>query len=249
MNSKMKKTRKIKLTKALWMIGLFMAFVSCNDDDNEVVVVEITEQDVAEVIAASLSEEDGGFAADIDNLLEEVEEDCGYVKTGSLTDQDTFEEGYYDVAYELSMEVVCDDANQFVQLNYSYKNKREADLVRLSVDSEVESEWIFLDDGELYLLNGAYAYNGQEAFKIRDENTFTTALDVSSNTLMINDHGDFLEGTLAVSYSIVSTSGDERAESGSLTLTTTNVGLLDISSFEYLYEIDIKTGDVQQIER
>ena len=245
----MKKTRKTKRTKALLIMGLCLAFVSCNDDDSEVVVVEITEEDVADIIAASLSEEDGGFAADIDNLLEEVEEDCGYMKTESLADQDTFEDGSYDVAYELSMQVVCNEANQFVQLNYSYTNDREADLVRLSIDSKVESEWTFLKDGELYLLNGNYTYDGQESFKIRDENTFTTDLSVSSNTLMINDSGDFLQGALAVSYSIVSTAGDERAESGSLTLTAINVGLLDISSFEYLYEIDIKTGDVQQIER
>ena len=244
----MKKFRKLKFLKAMLLVALCVVFISCDDDD-EAVVVELTEEDVAEIIASSLSEEDGGFAADIDNLLDEAEDDCGYVKTESLTDKDDTGVNTYEIAYDFSMEVVCDEANQLTRIDYDYNVERAADLISMNVNSNADSKWAFFREGDFYILDGNYKYNGEEAFKIGDENTYTSELSISSKTLKVNDFGDFLSGTMELNYSITSTSGDQGAEGGSVEITDTNTGLLDVSSFKFLYEIDLKTGDVKQIPR
>lgn len=239
-------SRKVSLI-AIAVLGTLF-FQSCSDDDSDV-TSEITEADFAEIIASALSEEDGGFAYDVDVLLEEVQEECGYTLDESFTDQETFGVRNFEITYSISAEVQCSESEAFLSLSYEYTNQRNAELIRLDVESTVTSNWLFFDNGDNYILDGGYDYTGTETFKLGDENTVSSNIAVLSEDLLINADGDFLDGSLSVSHEIVSTSGDEKSVTGTITITSTNIGLLDVSEFDYLYEIDLKTGEVNQLDR
>ncbi len=223
-------------------------FNSC-DSENDPTSNEVTEEDFAEIIGSALSEEDGGFAYDIDVLLEEVEEECGYTRNESLTEQETVGVRTFEIDYAISAEVVCNESDEFVSLSYEYTIQRSAELIRLDVESSAESIWSFLDNGDNYILDGRYDYEGTEIFKVGDENTFSSTMEILSEDLLINADGDFLSGSLSVAHNIVSTSGEESSATGTITITSVNIGLLDVSEFDFLYEIDLKTGEVTQITR
>ncbi len=244
--------KMVKRTKFNFLVGL-MALVSvlysCADDDPEV-VIEITEESVVDIIAASLSEEDGGFANYVDNLIEDIEDECGFLETESLTDAETIGVRSFSVSYEISTEVICNENDEFQELNCSFTSNREADLIRLDTESFSEGEWSLVKrDTMIYVLEGLSEYDGKETFKVRDQNTYTSSTTYSSDELTVNQDGDFINGVLSIEYVLTSTTDDQRDESGTLTITDTNIGLLDVSTFEFLYEIDLKTGDLQQVER
>ncbi len=243
----MKEKVKFKVYAVAFLVGVTM--ISCSDDDIESITIEITEEEVADIIAASLSEEDGGFASDIDNLILDVEEECGYTETYMLNESETIGVRSFYVDYEMSLEVKCNQRDEFLEIAYAFISDRDAELIRLDVTSFAEGNWSFKANGPNYLMEGAYIYEGEEQFKVQDENTYNSTLSYASNNLTINEDGDFLTGELTIDYVANSTSGESRDEDGALTIAEVNTGLLDVSSFEFLYEINLKTGEVEKIER
>ncbi|MEO1098628.1 MAG: hypothetical protein AAFX57_12850 [Bacteroidota bacterium] len=243
----MKEKVKFKVYAVSFLVGVTM--ISCSDDDIESITIEITEEEVADIIAATLSEEDGGFASDIDNLILDIEEECGYTETYTLNESETIGVRSFSVDYEMSLEVKCNDSDELLEIAYMFTSDREAELIRLDVTSFAEGDWSFKDNGQNYLMDGSYTYEGEEQFKVKDENMYNSTLSYASNDLTINEDGDFLTGELTVDYVANSTSGESRQEDGVLTITEVNTGLFDVSSFEFLYEINLKTGEVEKIER
>lgn len=237
-----------KISLVILALAGTIVFQSCSEDDSDV-TTEATEEDAAEIIASALSEADGGFAYDVDVLLEEVQEDCGYTRNESFTDQETAGVRSFEIIYTISAEVQCSESEEFINLSYEYSMQRSAELIRLDVESSAESTWLFYDDGDNYILDGSYDYAGTEKFKVRDENTFSSTLTASSEDLLINEDGDFLSGSLSITHDVISTSGDERSVTGTIMITDTNIGLLDVSEFDYLYEIDFTTGEATQLVR
>lgn len=243
----MKEKVKFKVYALAFLVGVTM--ISCSDDDIESITIEITEEEVADIIAATLSEEDGGFASDIDNLILDIEEECGYTEIYTLNESEIIGVRSFSVDYEMSLEVKCNDSDELLEIAYMFTSDREAELIRLDVTSFAEGDWSFKDNGQNYLMDGSYTYEGEEQFKVKDENMYNSTLSYASNDLTINEDGDFLTGELTVDYVANSTSGESRQEDGVLTITEVNTGLLDVSSFEFLYEINLKTGEVEKIER
>lgn len=237
-----------KVMLAVFALAGLIVFDSC-DSENDPSSNEVTEEDFANIIGTALSEEDGGFAYDIDVLLEEVQEDCGYTRNESFTDQETIGVRSFEIDYSIAAEVQCSDSQEFISLSYECTIQRIAELIRLDVESSAISTWLFFNDGDNYILDGSYDYSGTETSKIGDKNTFISTLEILSENLMIDADGDFLSGSLNVVHNIVSTSGDEKLATGTITITSVNIGLLDLSEFDYLYEIDLKTGEVKQIDR
>jgi len=243
----MKMLNKKIMLVVLALAGL-LVFESC-DSENDPSSNEVTEEDFANIIGTALSEEDGGFAYDIDVLLQEVQEDCGYTRNESFTDQETIGVRSFEIDYSIAAEVQCSESEEFISLSYEYTIQRSAELIRLDVESSAISTWLFFNDGDNYILDGRYDYSGTETSKVGDKNIFTSTIEILSEDLKINADGDFLSGSLSVIHDIVSTFGDERSATGTITITSVNIGLLDLSGFDYLYEIDLKTGEVTQIER
>ena len=243
----MKEKVKFKVYALAFLVGVTM--ISCSDDDIESITIEITEEEVADIIAATLSEEDGGFASDIDNLILDIEEECGYTEIYTLNESEIIGVRSFSVDYEMSLEVKCNDSDELLEIAYMFTSDREAELIRLDVTSFAEGDWSFKDNGQNYLMDGSYTYEGEEQFKVKDENMYNSILSYASNDLTINEDGDFLTGELTVDYVANSTSGESRQEDGVLTITEVNTGLFDVSSFEFLYEINLKTGEVEKIER
>ncbi|MEM6361948.1 MAG: hypothetical protein AAF731_17810 [Bacteroidota bacterium] len=243
----MKEKVKFKVYALAFLVGVTM--ISCSDDDIESITIEITEEEVADIIAATLSEEDGGFASDIDNLILDIEEECGYTEIYTLNESEIIGVRSFSVDYEMSLEVKCNDSDELLEIAYMFTSDREAELIRLDVTSFAEGDWSFKDNGQNYLMDGSYTYEGEEQFKVKDENMYNSTLSYASNNLTINEDGDFLTGELTIDYVANSTSGESRQEDGVLTITEVNTGLFDVSSFEFLYEINLKTGEVEKIER
>jgi len=64
------------------------------------------------------------------------------------------------------------------------------------------------------------------------------------------ENGDFLNGILVLTFSqVVNDTNDSWSYSGYISIISQNVALLDASAFEYLYEIDLKSGEVTQVDR
>lgn len=242
------------LSKKISLVVLVLAgtivFESCTESaDQAQVTIEVTEEDFVEITAAALSEEDGGFASDIDVLLDDVQEECGYTRNESFSNQETIGVRSFEIDYSISAEVLCSESEEFTSLNYEYSKQRSAELIRLDVESSSFSTWLFYNDGDNYILDGSHDYAGTETFKVRNENTVSSTLIASSEDLLINEDGDFLSGSFSMTHDVVSTSGDERSVYGTILITDTNIGILDVSEFDYLYEIDFTTGEVKQLER
>lgn len=234
--------------KLVFIALLGLALTSCSDNDEPIVVEEITEEDLVEVLATSLSKEDGGLAADLGNLLDELEEECGYTNTESLNDEVNGDDRSYAVDYDYSIEVICDDNGQLLLVDYDYTATREAQLFRLDITSTVVSEWELVEANLDYQLNGSYDYNGVEDFAENSDNRLESEITYSTTELTLSSGGDFLQGSFAISQAVKASDSDWSYE-GTLTVIRLNYALIDISGFEFLYEVDLITGETMQVAR
>ena len=222
---------------------------SCGDDD-DTITITFSEENAAEFIATTLSSDDGGLLNDIEYMIDYVGEECGLTNTEEFSDTEDLAGGRsYSLEYELSLAVICDDDDNFQLMEYNYTVNREADLLRLDAVSEAVGDWELREEGANYLFEGSYTYSGEEVFEFDDDSTYETEATISSEDLQTDDAGNILDGTLSVAFEIVLGSEEISSGSGSLDITDTNTGLLDIESFEYLYEIDLEDGDVTEVER
>lgn len=238
----------ISRIKTFSIVLLAALAYACNTEEEATEEIELTEQDVAEVIAASLSEEDAGMMADVEKMTESISEECGYTYTESLTDSDDSEDRSYSVDYDYSLEVMCDEEGTFLRTDYSYTSYRDAELIRFDVSNSTESIWAFYHDADNYKLEGSYAYEGVEAYKVRHNHSLSSDIDYSSSNLIVDENGNFLKGTLAFSE-LVKINEETWEHSGSLEITEENIALLDVSGFEFLYEINLVTGEITEVKR
>ncbi len=247
-----------KLKSQHWRSLILLAIISvlssaCNDQQIEgpiEVIIEIDESSVAEIIAVALSEDDGGFADQVDVLIDYLSEECGFSEEESFEESSNFLGRSIEIDYVIETTVKCDENDQFVELAYSLESSREAELTRLDVQSKTSSEWTLSENIDIeYQLTGIYDYQGEEEFKIEEEERFSTLLAFQSNDLVVNRDGDFLEGAMTLDFNVSSSSEAFGDGTGTLTVTDINLGLLDASTFEFLYQIDLQTGEVTQIER
>ena len=240
------------LVAALVMVTALLSISACKNDDGfnaDDVEIIIEESFIVEIIAASLSEDDGGFAFEVDELLERRSEECGFDEEETLSESE--EGGIRSIESEIVIQtrVICDENDALERIEYNYTSTRSAALLAFDVENSTSSTWDLFPSDEDYLLAGSYEYAGIETVMVDEENSFDTALMFDSDDLIVNVEGDFLSGTLNLFYDVLST--DERDESGEgiLEVIETNILLLDISSFDYLYEIDVKTGEYKEVDR
>ena len=177
----MGKSIKVFFFKAIIIFATSAVLSSCSDDDS--VTIEIEEEDVADIVASSLSDEDGGLVNDIENLVENAEEECGYMETETFSDTETIGVRTFSLDYDISLQVICDENQNFLQVEYNYTVDREAELVRLNVTSEATGDWLLQALDERYLFEGDYVYRGEETFKVRSQNSYNSSLTTSTSDL------------------------------------------------------------------
>lgn len=170
---------------ALLLAGMSCVMVGCSDDD-EPVVVEITEADVAEMIATSISAQDGGLATDIQHLFMDLGEGVGCGE--ELEDEESFQvlgSRTYTLDYSYQFTTGCDPFGQIDRVDYYYKVNREADLYNVNVTDSAVGDWEFTYSSGNYEVEGQYLYQGIEQIK-DSEDTYSSSTCYLADELLLN---------------------------------------------------------------
>lgn len=230
-----------------WAV-IFVAatFVSCKDEDD---VVDITVDDAAEFVAASLALSTYGAVSNMNYVSDQIVEtiDCGQSESDTRTGTEVSSNGNITVNYTISesYSLSCSGGKETITYNFTSNQTTTSDP--RDTDHEVTGAWVINDaesSSSFLTYNGSYSRAGTWTFNNEDNHVDnTTNSFVFSNVKANKNDGVIFEGTSTFSMTGTSTVYDPYDYEGEVVFQADNTCVVTFSSGER-YEIDLNTGDV-----
>ena len=244
-----------KYLKKLGMSMVFaMAFMatSCDDNDDEVIVVVISEARAAEIVATSLAYNTYGLASNVNYFSEEISNilDCGEMGTNSGTLDYTSIFGNVTSTFEF-IEDFSKSCDPVEMVSYNVTAFQDIDAVYFTSQQDVEAQFLVtgLETGttnELY--TGSYQREGDWHSKTFNDSLGVTYvmqfndLSVDKDTfLIISGTSGF---TLNVDYSETTASS---SFSGTVTFINEDEARIDFNNGDS-YLLNLETGEISLVQ-
>ncbi len=185
---------------ALFLTSALFAFASCrpdNMDEGDPATKEMSEEDALDIIEISLSDESGGLSKEAeqaaviaDDYAQKslLDSPCGQEKDTSFVYEynGTLAQASYSTGSTFVLN--CNDLDIPVSMDYTSQTTGSYTGQVMTSSDSGQSSWN-LDNlmvGTDYILNGTYSRSGSQASLVRNQNAFTSQLDMSFENININ---------------------------------------------------------------
>ncbi|SFZ92221.1 hypothetical protein SAMN05428642_102598 [Flaviramulus basaltis] len=253
----MKKTIKfLKSSNFKLMLSALSIFaiMSCstNDDNNANNNTEaIEEADVVDVVETSLAKETDGmsksmetavvYSAEQNVFTETPDLECGYLYNDAFNESHNSDNFSYDFSINRAYQLNCDDNGNALSLAYDMAYTGVYDAPRMASDDEGVVGYVLSglsqqDDNVLF--EGNYTRNGSQESKVRHMNMFTSTLvfDIS-NIAVSKTTYQIMSGTALVSFTGISSNGNEYHFNGTLTFNGDATATLVLNGNTYIINL------------
>lgn len=205
----------------LFIMLFVMAFTTSCDrkgDDTPVVEMTISEEDAVDVIEGALTMDTEGLVSELEDAAEVADkyaektfnEPCGvtFDSTFTVVESNAFITASY--SNHLEWTVYCNNVEIPVNLDFSRESQGTYETTRMESADASSSAWN-LDNlilGTSYVLNGTYNRSGSQTSKVRNENSLTSAIQMTITNLNVNKGTRRIEsGTADLTISGTSSTG------------------------------------------
>jgi len=248
----------MKLVPRLFAFCLLPLLISCNKDDDGTDQTALTNEEAAEVIASSLSEDADGLSVSVATMAAVTSEAlaaddggrtlsvCDYTKDSTFTRTRNTALITSSYNFEYSYQVSCSNLGlpQAMAANLSYSGVYET--ARASSDNAGDGELaltgLALSENN-YVANGTYSRQGSFTSKVRNQNAIQSDLTLTLADLTV-DKGTYAikGGTLSVALT------GSVASKGNFSYTASvqfnGAGSATITINGETYEVDLETGEI-----
>ncbi|NJM25362.1 MAG: hypothetical protein HC859_07625 [Bacteroidia bacterium] len=242
---------------AFLILTLLTVAVSCKDDDES---APLSNEEAAEMIAASLSESSSGLTVMVNESAETTTtavdaSDGGRINACGYTDTESFSSSSpqgslvtYNYTYSYSYVLACGlDVPQSMAVDITYSGNFDAPRLASEHAGTVDLAVTELDAAAAsYLINGDYSTTGSFQSKIRNKTSTTSTIDITVADLSVNKSTYTIEGGTAAALITATATGK-----GTFTFTASIVfegdGGATVTVNGTTYSVNLTTGDVSEI--
>ncbi|MEO7992733.1 MAG: hypothetical protein ABI663_24490 [Chryseolinea sp.] len=244
---------KMKTITLFSLAASMVFFAACKNNDNDAAFV--SEQDAAEMIAASLSENSSGLTAvvevsadgsntAVDNSGGRVAV-CGYTYNESFNRTSPVGSSTYNYDFSYGYVLTCSaDAPLTLAVNVTFDG--EFDGLRLSSNHSGAGNFEFaaLDkDVTAFIVNGTYSQAGTFQSKIGNKNAGSSSTTITLSDVMVDKtNQQITSGAAAVSITGNVTGKTAFSFAATVTLTGNKTGTIEINN--NTYAVNLLTGEV-----
>ncbi|MBT31932.1 MAG: hypothetical protein CMO01_19920 [Thalassobius sp.] len=225
------------LSKLMMVAILAGVLFSCNDDEDDITDVIITEEEAAEVITKSVEAETAGIVVQVEEAAAITITNfafCGYegdtVFTYSNPSGSTVT---YDYSFGWDYALTCVGNGQPSAFDFSYTGSGSYDAPRLAASNSIEGafEVTGLDySSDELVFSMDYTEEGSQESKVQNQNSFSSKSTLSSSNITVDkDTYEILSGTVAVEIS-GDASGNTFSYKGTLTFNGNQSATLVLNS-------------------
>ncbi|MGS2740985.1 hypothetical protein [Sinomicrobium sp. M5D2P17] len=243
------------------MLLLFTcALMSCSDDDRttedpfaeitEDPFAEITEEQAAEAMLMAVSPETGGTVVQTQEALYVLEGDpmshsthasyqtgdyeCGQIYNATYSGSDTSGSYTFDIDYQWDWTLYCDAQGNPEEFIFDLNGSGYYTTPRMTSDdtNEANIQVSGLNDTEdLYLINEEYTRTGTQESFIRNKNSFSSTITMSTVKLSIlKSNYNITSGSMAIAFKGTSSQGNTYSFSGELVFHGNQTATLTLGS-------------------
>ncbi len=231
-----------------------LAVMSCsNEDDNNTNTntAAIEETDVVDVIETSLAKETYGMSKSMETAVVYSEEqnvftenpdlECGHLYNDAYNESYNSDNFSYDFSINRAYQLNCDENGNASSLAYNMNYTGVYDAPRMASDDDGVLGYVLSGlspDEYAVLFEGNYTRNGSQESKVRHMNAFTSTLifDIS-NVAVSKTTYQIMSGTSLVSFTGISSNGNEYHFNGTLTFNGDETATLVLNGNTYIINL------------
>jgi hypothetical protein len=249
----------MKTLKTSFILLSLLIAAACNDDNEAASGTAVSNDEAAEIVASSISEDASGLTVVVtdaavasDEAMEEVSSGrtaaCGYSETLSVSK--TSPEGSlitYSYDYDYFYQMTCSSEDVPLSLTADASYTGQFDAPRLASQHSGTSDLSVnqLDSSEeLYRIEGAYTRSGAFQSKIQNKNSHTSDVVITIDSVTVDKASKQITSG-AASFSIVGEVPGKGGFSISGTIVFNGAGNATISIAGESYTVDLESGDVE----
>ncbi len=233
---------------SLILFALMFGFTACNEDSNDDTSI-IANEEAAAIVESALFSGTAGIADEVSDAtlvaLEYTEKgltggDCGETFDSTITRSIDEPRVAADYITSWIWTVNCNNLMVPTSLDFARNTSGEYETMRLVSDDNSSSDWTIgnLITGATWTLNGTYSRSGNQTSKVRNQNSFTSELEMTLASLNVNKNTlqiDGGTGTFSLTGSV--TGGGSFSYAGSITFLGNGMATITING--ETYEIDL----------
>lgn len=233
------KTTRISLIALIILFS--MTFVACREEGP--LTVTLSEEDVADIVEYAVSAETGGMVEQLETSAEMAESfvmsiPCGQQKDSTLSFSNQTGSRFtydYDVSWEWALACNAFSIPDSFELYFAANGNYET----LRMTSEDESVYDFtlkglkLSDPDL-IYNGSLTRGGDQEAKVRNKNTFSSDLEISTDNLKISkSRQEITSGTATVNLDATLSGGTKQSFTGKLTFLGNQAATFEVNGMTF----------------
>lgn len=178
------------LTYLFIAIFLAAASVACNKEETGQPQSEaVSNEEIVALVEGALVADTEGLAAEMQDAAyvadEALEKDntlpCG--ETFDTTVVRNYSSAHFTAAYTSNWNwtLNCNDLNIPLSLDFNRQSQGEYETPRMESSDNAEGSWTVsnLTLGANYILNGSYSRQGSQTSKVRQQNSFTSSIEIA----------------------------------------------------------------------
>jgi len=182
-------------------LGMMALLSSCKEDQPE--VQALSEEEVAEVLEASMAEQSGGMSLEVAFAAETATAHasaCDYNASESINRSNSLPPYSYSYNLNYNASVSCNQFNIPEKLDFSFSSNGSLTTARLNFQFTAASGWVIeginpaIDE---LTLNGSYERSGSYETDFRNARTFSSELTLDIQQLTISKETHQITGGLA----------------------------------------------------
>ena len=231
----------------LGLMALALSVTSCSKEDDSTDGTEssITEEEAAEAIAMSVSPESGGMIEQTNQAIYTFEDDnsasskaedyeCGVEYGSSYNISGQSANVTYSASLAWNWIVDCGTGIIPSAADFDLTGTSSYDGPRISSDASTTATINIQnleDEQSSYIVNETFSIAGSQESYIRNENAFTSTIDLSTTDLtVLKSNYNIASGTISVSFHGVASNGNSYDYSGTLVFTGNQTATLTMGS-------------------
>jgi hypothetical protein len=242
----------MKILKATFLACLVLAAGACKDDDEKEAV---SNDEAAEMIASSLAESSSGFASVADEsatVTDGVMEaystgrtaSCGYEYEQTFTRTNPSNASVtYEFVYTYHYELTCEnDAPKTMEVNVTYDGEFDGPRISSAHDGSADVTITKLENtSATYSIHADYQWQGSSQSKIRNRNSFSSAVDITLDNVVVDKEShEILGGTASATITGTVTGKGSFTYTATITFTGNHTAELTVKGIKYI--VNLTTG-------
>lgn len=255
---KTKNFKRMKTLKTSFILLSLLIAAACNDDNETASNTAVSNDEAAEIVASSISEDASGLTVVVtdaavasDEAMEETSNGrtaaCGYSQTISISKtspESSLITYSYNYDYFYQMTCSSEDVPLSITADVSYTGQFDAPRLASQHSGTSDLSVNQLESSEVYRIEGAYTRSGAFQSKIKNKNSHTSDVVITIDSVTVDKASKQITSG-AASFSIVGEVSGKGGFSISGTIVFNGAGNATVSIAGESYTVDLESGDVE----